>query len=475
MDHFGRSVEVHGNLVLVGTPDDDTQAENAGQVDLFDTEGILVRSFANPNPRIGDRFGRIVSFDDNKVLIGASNVEVNGVAGVGRAYLFDLTSGSLLQTFDDPLPTAGGHFGWGAAIDGNNVLVTAYQNDSAGDNVGQAYLFDAVSGDLRQTFRDPTPTDSDEFGHFAALDGNYVIVGAPTDDSHGMNVGQAHLFDVATGILLHTFNNPSPDEEDRFGHSVWVDGENVLIGAWGANENRGIAYLYNSQGDLLQTFHDPTPTDADMFSRELVIDGDLVLIGDMRDDTFGVDVGRAHLFDATTGRLLQSFDTPTATGNGHFGRSVALDGNAVVIGAHHDNTLGPEVGQVHIFTISIPGDFNGDSHLTITDLELLTEHVLSGEHVDDFDLNDDALVDAQDREFWLHDLKNTFFGDADLNGEFNSGDLVAVFQTGKYETGSDATWAEGDSNGDGTFSSSDLVLAFQDGGYEQGPRAAVSA
>ncbi|MCA9172453.1 MAG: hypothetical protein KDB23_32535, partial [Planctomycetales bacterium] len=121
------------------------------------------------------------------------------------------------------------------------------------------------------------------------------------------------------------------------------------------------------------------------------------------------------------------------------------------------------------------GDFDGDSLLTVSDLDSLTELILSGENVDDFDLNDDALVDAQDREFWLHDLKNTYFGDADLNGEFNSGDLVSVFQTGKYETGTDATWAEGDWNGDVTFSSSDLVLAFQDGGYEQGPRAAVSA
>ena len=374
-DHFGRSVEVHGNLVLVGTPDDDTLAENAGQADLFDTAGTLVRSFTNPSPSNGDRFGRIVSFDDNKALIGASGVEIDGMAGVGRAFLFDMTTGSLLQTFDDPMPTTGGQFGWGAAIDGNNVLVTAFQNDTAGENIGQAYLFDAVSGDLLQTFRDPTPTNSDEFGHFAALDGNYVVVGAPADDTNGIDVGQAYLFDVATGGLLHTFDNPSPDTLDRFGHSVWVDGENILIGAWGDNDGVGIAYLYNSSGDLLRTFNDPTPTTRDQFSRELAIAGSLVLIGDMQDDTSGENVGRAHLFDATTGRLLETFDDPTVTGNDNFGRSVALDGNIAVIGAHHDNTLGPQVGQFHIFTISnlvTPGDFNGDSLLTDADIDSLT-------------------------------------------------------------------------------------------------------
>ena len=62
------------------------------------------------------------------------------------------------------------------------------------------------------------------------------------------------------------------------------------------------------------------------------------------------------------------------------------------------------------------------------------------------------------------------FGDADLNGEFNSSDMVQVFAAGKYETGESAGWSNGDWNGDGLFDSSDMVTAFADGGYEKGPR-----
>ena len=69
----------------------------------------------------------------------------------------------------------------------------------------------------------------------------------------------------------------------------------------------------------------------------------------------------------------------------------------------------------------------------------------------------------------------TWFGDANLDREFNSGDMVQVFVRGKYETGVDASWEDGDWNGDGQFDSGDLIVAFQDGGFEQGPRAAVSA
>lgn len=60
-------------------------------------------------------------------------------------------------------------------------------------------------------------------------------------------------------------------------------------------------------------------------------------------------------------------------------------------------------------------------------------------------------------------------GDANLDGIFNSTDLVLVFQAGKYETGiQNADWATGDWNEDGYFNSSDLVLAFQEGCYTEG-------
>jgi hypothetical protein len=74
-------------------------------------------------------------------------------------------------------------------------------------------------------------------------------------------------------------------------------------------------------------------------------------------------------------------------------------------------------------------------------------------------------------------IKRTYYGDANLNGEFNSSDLVDVFQLGQYEDGvaANSGWAAGDWNGDREFDSSDFVTAFQAGGYEQGPRGAVAA
>ena len=123
----------------------------------------------------------------------------------------------------------------------------------------------------------------------------------------------------------------------------------------------------------------------------------------------------------------------------------------------------------------LPGDFDGDGGLTASDIDVLSVAVQQSSVNLAFDLNHDRMVDPSDHRFWVRDLKHTWFGDADLNGEFTSADFVQVFAVGKYETGESAGLADGDWNGDGIFTSGDFIVAFADGGYEQGPRTDTAA
>ena len=123
------------------------------------------------------------------------------------------------------------------------------------------------------------------------------------------------------------------------------------------------------------------------------------------------------------------------------------------------------------------GDFNNDSVLDAADIDVLTSQVRGGQFDAKFDLDNNAAVNDEDRRIWVEDLKNTYFGDATLDGEFNSGDFVAAFTAGQYEDAlpGNSTWATGDWDGDGDFASGDFVKAFQAGGYEAGPRPSVAA
>lgn len=69
------------------------------------------------------------------------------------------------------------------------------------------------------------------------------------------------------------------------------------------------------------------------------------------------------------------------------------------------------------------------------------------------DLSIDGKVDHTDLGLWIHDHRKSYFGDANLDGQFDSQDLTLVFQAGEYEDLVDGNsgWADGDWNADGEF------------------------
>ena len=113
------------------------------------------------------------------------------------------------------------------------------------------------------------------------------------------------------------------------------------------------------------------------------------------------------------------------------------------------------------------GDLAENGILDFSDIDLLSGEVRGGQDDPAFDLTDDGDVDQRDRTKWVKELAGTYFGDANLDGLFNSSDLVQVFTVGKYETAEKAGWYAGDWDGSGWFDSGDMVTAFVDGGYEQ--------
>ena len=133
------------------------------------------------------------------------------------------------------------------------------------------------------------------------------------------------------------------------------------------------------------------------------------------------------------------------------------------------------VDNLRVFS-GIDGDYNSSGTLDAGDIDLLSAEVRNGTNAAEFDLTGDGSVNQEDRAAWVNDIRRTYFGDSNLDDEFNSGDFVTVFSAGEYEdeTAGNSTWATGDWNGDGDFDSGDFVLAFSAGGYEIGPRVATA-
>ncbi len=114
------------------------------------------------------------------------------------------------------------------------------------------------------------------------------------------------------------------------------------------------------------------------------------------------------------------------------------------------------------------GDFDGDGSLTVLDIDRMAERMRAPVYYSRYDTNDDGVVDLFDRQQVIQQYFGSSFGDANLDGRFESIDLVEVFAAGGFEDGipSNASWASGDWDGDGDFTSTDLLVALQAGRYE---------
>ena len=344
--NFGGSVSLSDQFILVGNDSEDTaQGSQVGIAYLFDTSGNLVHTFNNPEPELFDGFGSSVSIDGDLVVIAAKG-DRSGHLGRGEVYLFD-TSGNLLKTYNDSAGGAAQEFGKSVSISGNKILVGSLTTDG-----GKGYLFD-TSGNLLQTYNNPDLGNFQRFGFSVSLSANKVLIGNPNNDLIGFDEGSAYLFDTS-GNLLKTYDNPSPSNAARFGTSVSVSVDKVLIGSpffEGIFAPPGNAYLFDTSGNLLQTYNSGSIT-TDFFGGSVSLLGENVLIGAFEGNT-GVDrSGVAYLYD-TSNNLIEIFDNPTPAFRDKFGFSVSqsLSGN-VVIGAPRDNNASPGGGAVYLYEIA---------------------------------------------------------------------------------------------------------------------------
>ncbi len=358
-DQFGFSVAPVGtDRVLVGANRDDTGATDAGAAYLFSTNGVLLRTFANPTPQFGERFGYpVAALGTDRVLIG-SIVDVTGAFLGGAAYLFS-TNGTLLTTITNPTPADFDYFGWSvAAVGSDRIVVGAVADQTGAPSAGAAYLFNA-NGTLLTTFTNPAPAPYQYFGWaVAALGSDRVLVGARSQNLGATGTGAAYLFRT-NGVLLTTFTNPTPEPGDGFGCSVAaLGGDRVLIGAsWdrtGAYA-AGAVYLFSTSAVLLTTFTNPAPVTNDNFGCSLAAVGvDRVLIGASLKDAGATDAGAAYLFN-TNGLLLAAITNPAPAISNQFGTSVAAIGtSAAVIGAVLGDVGAVDAGAAYLFGLPPP-------------------------------------------------------------------------------------------------------------------------
>ena len=293
----------------------------------------------NPTPELSDNFGIDVDIEGDQVLIGTYRDDT-GARDAGAAYQYDAVSGDLLFTYTNPTPHVIDYFGFSVAISAESATIGAYWDDEAALDSGMLFQFDSGTGVSVRDIVTPGPSSFDYFGQAVATSGEHFAVGAPLDDLSGTDAGVVYVYD-SDGILQQTIMNPSPEVFDQFGSALSISANMLAVGAIGSDangiSNSGVVYLFDpDDGSLLQTLVSPNASVNGGFGRSIAIEGSQVIVGAPNEDVEGTDSGAAYVFDASSGTLVSQVINPSSDDFDQFGTSVAIAGNTVAVGALAD-------------------------------------------------------------------------------------------------------------------------------------------
>ena len=293
-------------------------------------------------------FGNAVAITDETVVVGARSY--NDVQGA--AYVFAQVGGSWTETAKlAPSNIAAGdfsQFGGSVAIEGATVVVGAQGADVNGNqDQGAAYVFTKIADRWIETAQ-LTASDGaagDQFGNDVAIDGDTIVVGAWNAD---LDQGATYVFTRTRGTWTEAMRLvPSQGTQEFFGQSVAIDGDRVVVGATNQGNIAGSAHVFTRYGSVW--IEDQLVASdgfaGNSFGFDVAVSGDRVVVGARNAVNDGSSLnGAAYIFSLTGSGWAQKKLVSPGEPYDSFGGAVAIDGNTVVIGAP-DADVGGKINQ----------------------------------------------------------------------------------------------------------------------------------
>ena len=364
-DHFGISVAMDGDRVVVGARGDDDRGPQAGSAYVFlrGAEGwVLESKVVAADGSEGDLFGVDVAIDGQQLVV-ASRGNIDRGSQTGSAYVF--SKGGFGWTQEKKLAVSkqisNCCFGSAVSISGDVIVVGASGESVQGRASGAAYVFRQSELGLWMLEAKLTPKDASErdyFGSSVDIDGDRVVIGADGKDDHGVRSGAAYVFHRARGKWRQEAKL-IPRKGGRhhlFGAAVAISGERIVVGAYGDDVNgrqSGSAYVFvrkSSKWQEMSKLVPPNGRATQYFGRSVDVDGEGVIVGAFGDGHGGLKSGAAYVYRVgNKGHVLQAKLVAENAGElQEFGRSVAISNRRVVVGMHGDRSKGPWSGAAFI-------------------------------------------------------------------------------------------------------------------------------
>ena len=289
-DHFGWSVSISGDTLVVGAVAEDSSAaggeadngaRNAGAAYVYVRTGTTwtQQAFLKASNANGfDNFGWSVSLSGDTLVVGASGEDSsagggeadNSALSAGAAYVFVRTGTTWTQQAYLKASNAeeDDQFGWSVSLAGDTLVVSAPGEDSSAaggeaDNgalsAGAVYVFVRTGTTWSQQayLKASNAEEDDQLGPEVSISGDTLVVSAPGEDSSAAggeadnsasSAGAAYVF-VRTGTTWsqQAYLKASNGElGDRFGWSASISGDTLVVGAISESSSAGGGEADNS-------------------------------------------------------------------------------------------------------------------------------------------------------------------------------------------------------------------------------------
>lgn len=268
-------------------------------------------------------------------------------------------------------------FGYAVAVDGDIAVIGAYGDDDLGSESGSAYVYlrDAAGvWNLQQKLTASDGIADDRFGWSVALDGDTVVIGIEGWDFDNPPLGAAYVFTRdGTGSWSERQKLTAFDGApgDYFGKSLALNGNTIVVGAQGddgsgTNLDVGSAYVYTRDATGVWSLQQKLSVASSSASDSF---GSQV---DVESDTAVIaaaGAGSAYVFTRDSEGVWsqhQILSPADATANG-FGKSVGLNGDNIVIGATLDDQAGVNAGAAYLFLRNSSGVWSQQQKLVAGD------------------------------------------------------------------------------------------------------------
>ncbi len=380
---YGTSVAILENFSIIGAARE-TFASGAAYVYNKDNEGnwSFSQRLAATDPNEGAEFGGAVKISDEYLVVAAGRADVGSTIRAGALYVYDYVNNN-----------------W----EFSTKLVASDLNGDA--KLGM----------------NPTSLD---------VEGNTIVGGAPGDNSW---TGAVYVFSKVAGTWTETQKivSPNPQAEDAFGIGVSISGDTMAIGANAVNGGKGAVYIFtkNNSGtwEYAQTLVASDGVNNDFFGTSVSLTGDQMVIG-----AYGVnqETGAAYVFKKDTQGIwveVQTLHGNSSGPNTQFGWSTDMQPDYMAVSA--PSIYGTEAGEVYFYQRDNSGMWIENQILqgSTTEIEdvfgwsiaMYENDLITGAPWSDFDENGNDEMDSAGAAYIFND-PDLLGGLADYDSDINN-------------------------------------------------------